>query len=142
RQQTSRRNDASAGAGFKSAGGFRRPLRSDEACLHHRSGRQCPCAAFGMGDQRAISALTRRLNAAGLRSSFAGIEAPRLARRFATEGSSRALSSATEILPTISFATPLGAKTPAQISRSYLSPISFAEGTLGNAGKRSGAETT
>jgi hypothetical protein len=50
-------------------------------------------AVFKMGDQRAISAFTKRSNAAGLRSFLAGIEAPRSARRFATAGSSRALSS-------------------------------------------------
>jgi hypothetical protein len=46
-------------------------------------------AVFKMGDQRAISAFTKRSNEAGLRSFLAGIEAPRSARRFATAGSSR-----------------------------------------------------
>src|ERR1700730_2996005 len=99
-------------------------------------------AGFRTGDHGAISVFTNRSNEVGLRSFLAGIEAPRSARRFATMGSSRALSSAAASLPTTSFRTLLGAKMPAQMSRSYLSPTSLAAGMLGNAGKRSGAETT
>ena len=68
-----------------------------------------------MGDQRTISAFTRRSKTAGLRSALAGIDAPRSPSRFCTDGSSSALSSAAASLSTISFGTPLGAKMPAQM---------------------------
>ena len=68
-----------------------------------------------MGDQRAISALMKASNLAGLRSCLAGSDPPRSAMRFLTPGSSSALSSAVASLPMISFDVPLGAKMPAQM---------------------------
>src|SRR4030081_833077 len=68
-----------------------------------------------MGDQRAISAFTRRAKLAGVLSGLAGIDPPRSASRFLTEGSSSALSSAAASLAMISLGVHLGAKMPAQI---------------------------
>src|SRR4029079_18516682 len=72
-------------------------------------------AAFRMGDQRAISAFTRRVKLAGVLSCLAGIDPPRSARRFRTDGSSSALSNALDSLVTISLGVPFGAKIPAQM---------------------------
>ena len=71
-------------------------------------------AAARMGDQRAISDRTKRSKAAGLRSSFAGIEPPSWAIRSRTTSSSSARSSASESLAMISGETPFGANSPAQ----------------------------
>src|SRR5256885_13611495 len=72
-------------------------------------------AAFKMGDQRAISALTKRAKLTGVLSCLAGIDPPSSASRFLTEGSSSALSSAAASLAMVSLGVPLGAKMPAQM---------------------------
>src|SRR5262249_34435011 len=66
-----------------------------------------------MGDQRAISAFTRRAKLAGVLSCLAGMDPPSSAMRFLTKGSSSALSSAAASLAMISLGVPLGAKMPA-----------------------------
>jgi ABC transporter substrate binding protein len=72
-------------------------------------------AAFRMGDQRAISAFTRRAKLTGVLSCLAGIDPPSSASRFLTKGSSSALSNAAASLAMISLGVPLGAKMPAQM---------------------------
>ena len=72
-------------------------------------------AALRIGDQRAISALTKLSNLAGDRSSLVGSDPPRSAKRFSTAGSSSALSSAAASLAITSGGVPLGAKMPAQM---------------------------
>src|SRR5712691_9271997 len=71
--------------------------------------------ALRIGDQRAISACTKALNFAGVRSALAGSDPPRSASRFWTSGLSSALSIAEASLSTIGFGVPLGAKIPAQM---------------------------
>ena len=72
-------------------------------------------AAFRIGDHRAISVLTKRVKLAGVLSCLAGIDPPRSARRFFTNGSSSALSNALDSFVTISLGVPFGAKIPAQM---------------------------
>src|ERR1700738_1829112 len=69
-------------------------------------------AAFRIGDQRAISAFTKLLNCAGVRSSLLGIDPPRSASFVFTPGSSRDRSSAAASLSMTPLGVPLGAKNP------------------------------
>ena len=72
-------------------------------------------AAFRTGDQRAISACTKRSNFAGVRSFLGGIDPPSSATFALTPGSSRDLSSAAASWARMGFGVPLGAKIPAQM---------------------------
>lgn len=72
-------------------------------------------AAFRTGDQRAISACTKRSNFAGVRSLLGGIDPPSSATFGLTPGSSRELSSAAASWARMGFGVPLGAKIPAQM---------------------------
>src|SRR6266404_1823526 len=67
-------------------------------------------AALRMGDHRAISALTKLLNFAGVRSSLLGSAPPRSANRAWTSGLSSAWSSAAASFSTTAFGVLLGAK--------------------------------
>jgi hypothetical protein len=70
-------------------------------------------AVLRMGDQRAISALTKLSNFAGVRSSFLGIDRPRSASFALTVGSPKDRSSAVASLVITPFYVPFGAKIPA-----------------------------
>src|SRR3954464_13816921 len=72
-------------------------------------------AAFRIGDQRTISAFTRRAKLAGVLSCLAGTVPPKSARRFLTDESSSALSRAAASFVIISLGVSLGAKMPAQM---------------------------
>jgi hypothetical protein len=71
--------------------------------------------ALRIGDQRSISAFTKPLNFAGVRSFFGGIDPPSSVTFALTTASSKLLSSAAANLLTIGFGVPLGAKIPAQM---------------------------
>src|SRR6516164_6084457 len=72
-------------------------------------------AAFKIGNQRAISAFTNRLNVAGVRSLLAGIDPPSSATFSFTTGVSKDWSSAAASLSTMGVGVPFGAKIPAQM---------------------------
>jgi hypothetical protein len=72
-------------------------------------------AAFRIGNQRAISAFTKRPNFAGVRSLLGGIDPPSSATFALTLGSSRDWLSAAASLSTMGFGVPFGAKILAQM---------------------------
>src|SRR5260370_10090391 len=72
-------------------------------------------AALRLGDHRAISALTKLVNFAGVRSSLLGSAPPRSANRAWTSGLSSAWSSAAASFSPTAFGVLLGAKIPAQM---------------------------
>src|SRR3954463_6147015 len=91
------------------------PLASHSCAAHTNSQWVVRDAAFRIGDQRTISAFTRRAKLVGVLSCLAGIVAPKSARRFLTDESSSALSRAAASFAIISLGVPLGAKMPAQM---------------------------
>ena len=96
-------------------------------------------AALRTGVQRATSLSTSFCSACGPRAAPSGMTPPSSNRRLRVPSSESALSSASTSLPVISFGVPFGAKTAFQAETSYYgSPPSFAVGTSGSEGERSG----